>query len=168
MAGKDVSHFVQKQLRDRDEPVTPEESFAVAKAIKEQLCYTCPDVLAEFQKYDAVPNENFKNYVLKNGSSIDVGYERFLAPEIFFNPEMIGNDTTKPLPELVDDVIQSCPIDGRRGLYNVRRRVVFFLLLEHRFIWWIDVVQGFPEASSERYSRHCGDSFGIHDCITNG
>lgn len=108
--------------------MSPEESFAVAKAIKEQLCYTCPDILAEFQKYDSAPKENFKKHTLKNGSSVDVGYERFLAPEVFFNPEMIGNDTTKPLPELVDEVIQSCPIDGRRGLYNVLDVISFFTI----------------------------------------
>lgn len=51
--------------------------------------------------------------------SIDVGYERFLAPEIFFNPEIYSSDFLTPLPEIVDDVIQSSPIDVRRGLYKV-------------------------------------------------
>ena len=51
--------------------------------------------------------------------SIDVGYERFLAPEIFFNPEIYSSDFLTPLPEIVDDVIQASPIDVRRGLYKV-------------------------------------------------
>ena len=51
---------------------------------------------------------------------IDVGYERFLAPEIFFNPEIYSSDFLTPLPEIVDDVIQQSPIDVRRGLYKVR------------------------------------------------
>ena len=50
---------------------------------------------------------------------IDVGYERFLAPEIFFNPEIYSSDFLTPLPEIVDDVIQQSPIDVRRGLYKV-------------------------------------------------
>ena len=50
----------------------------------------------------------------------DVGYERFLAPEIFFAPEIYSSDYTTPLPKLVDDTVQMCPIDTRRGLYNVR------------------------------------------------
>ena len=55
---------------------------------------------------------------------VDVGYERFLAPEIFFNPEIASSDFLTPLPEVVDNVIQTSPIDVRRGLYNVS-----FLLL---------------------------------------
>lgn len=52
--------------------------------------------------------------------TVDVGYERFLAPEIFFNPEIYSSDFITPLPEIVDDVIQASPIDVRRGLYKVR------------------------------------------------
>ena len=52
--------------------------------------------------------------------SVDVGYERFLAPEIFFNPEIFSSEFLTPLPDIVDDVIQSSPIDVRRGLYKVR------------------------------------------------
>lgn len=51
---------------------------------------------------------------------VDVGYERFLAPEIFFNPEIYSSDFLTPLPEIVDGVIQASPIDVRRGLYKVR------------------------------------------------
>ncbi len=51
--------------------------------------------------------------------SVDVGYERFLAPEIFFNPEIASSDFLTPLPEVVDSVIQQSPIDVRRGLYKV-------------------------------------------------
>ena len=50
--------------------------------------------------------------------TVDVGYERFLAPEIFFNPEIASSDFLTPLPEVVDQVIQTSPIDVRRGLYK--------------------------------------------------
>src|SRR3984885_15289692 len=50
--------------------------------------------------------------------SIDVGYERFLIPEVFFNPEIYSSDFLTPLPIVVDGVIQSSPIDVRRGLYK--------------------------------------------------
>jgi len=49
---------------------------------------------------------------------VDIGYERFLGPEIFFNPEIASSDFLTPLPEIVDQVIQSSPIDTRRGLYK--------------------------------------------------
>lgn len=53
---------------------------------------------------------------------MDVGYERFLAPEIFFNPEIYSSDFLVPLPEIVDNVVQQSPIDVRRGLYKVCQR----------------------------------------------
>ena len=32
--------------------------------------------------------------------SADVAYERFLAPEVFFQPEIYSSDFTTPLPEV--------------------------------------------------------------------
>merc|ERR1712096_86574 len=50
--------------------------------------------------------------------TIDVGYERFLVPEIFFHPEIYSSDYLTPLPDVIDSSVQACPIDVRRGLYN--------------------------------------------------
>lgn len=49
---------------------------------------------------------------------VDVGYERFLAPEMFFHPEFVHADWQKPIEEVVDDAIQSCPVEYRIALYN--------------------------------------------------
>ena len=48
----------------------------------------------------------------------DVAYERFLGPEIFFNPEIANPDYTTPVPLVIDQTIQGSPIDCRRGLYR--------------------------------------------------
>ena len=48
----------------------------------------------------------------------DVAYERFLGPEIFFNPEIANPDYTTPVPLVIDQTIQGSPIDCRRGLYK--------------------------------------------------
>uniref|UniRef100_A0A915KIY1 Dynactin subunit 5 n=1 Tax=Romanomermis culicivorax TaxID=13658 RepID=A0A915KIY1_ROMCU len=77
----------------------------------------------EFQKYDTEPTKWIKRYnstnnITKQPFSVDVGYERFLGPEIFFHPEFANPDYTTPLSETVDSIIQQCPIDVRRGLYN--------------------------------------------------
>lgn len=47
-----------------------------------------------------------------------MGYERFLGPEMFFHPEFVTNEWSKPLDEVIDDAIQSSPIDTRRRLYD--------------------------------------------------
>ncbi|KAL1920773.1 uncharacterized protein VTP21DRAFT_11408 [Calcarisporiella thermophila] len=123
IAGRDITHFVQQLLRERGEAIPPEDSQRVAELIKEQYSYVCPDIVKEFKKYDQSPGELFKKYegihsVTQRPYTVDVGFERFLAPEIFFNPEIISSDFLTPLPEVVDGVIQASPIDVRRGLYK--------------------------------------------------
>ena len=58
------------------------------------------------------------NAVTKQPFTVDVGYERFLGPEIFFHPEFANAQYTTPISDVVDEVIQNCPIDARRPLYN--------------------------------------------------
>lgn len=118
IAGRDVTHFVQSLFRERGEP---DSSMKTAEKVKEEYCYVSPDIVKEFARYDREPDRILQHSVTSpNGRSvtIDVGYERFLAPEIFFNPEIYSSDFLTPLPDIVDGVIQSSPIDVRRGLYK--------------------------------------------------
>ncbi|KAI8871152.1 putative ARP3-actin related protein [Ramicandelaber brevisporus] len=124
IAGKDITLFVQQMLRDHQEQgIPPADSLEIARRIKEEHMYVCQDMAKEFKKYDQEPDRYFKaiemvNSVTRASYTVDVGYERFLAPEIFFNPEIVSSDFLTPLPEVVDGVIQSSPIDVRRGLYK--------------------------------------------------
>jgi len=121
LAGRDVTNFMLKTLRDRGEDMPAQEALNIARKIKESYCYICPDMVKEYLKYDKDPAK-FRKHVFKSekGSvhEIDVGYERFLGPEIFFSPEIFSSDFTTPLPEVVDQTIQACPIDCRRKLYK--------------------------------------------------
>jgi actin-related protein 3 len=123
LAGRDITAFVQQLMRERNEPIPPEHSMEVAKRVKEQYSYVCPDIVKEYAKYDSEPSKWIRQYegihsVTKKPFTCDVGYERFLGPEIFFNPEIFSSDFLTPLPKVVDDTIQTCPIDVRRGLYK--------------------------------------------------
>jgi len=123
LAGRDITAFVQQLMRERTEPIPPEQSLEVAKRVKETYSYVCPDIVKEFAKYDQEPSKWIRQYdgnhlVTKKPFTADVGYERFLGPEIFFNPEVFSSDFLTPLPKVVDDTIQTCPIDVRRGLYK--------------------------------------------------
>ncbi|XP_003742549.1 actin-related protein 3 [Galendromus occidentalis] len=123
IAGRNITYFIQSLLRERETGIPPEQSLETAKAIKERYCYICPDIAREFAKYDKEPDKWFlqyqsTNHVTKQPFGVDVGYERFLGPEIFFHPEFANPDFTTPISEIVDTCIQSCPIDVRRPLYN--------------------------------------------------
>uniref|UniRef100_A0A8C6AHL9 Actin-related protein 3 n=1 Tax=Monodon monoceros TaxID=40151 RepID=A0A8C6AHL9_MONMO len=108
IAGRDITYFIQQLLRDREVGIPPEQSLETAKAIN---------------KYDTNGSKWIKQYtginaISKKEFSIDVGYERVLGPEIFFHPEFANPDFTQPISEVVEEVIQNCPIDVRCPLYN--------------------------------------------------
>ncbi|XP_051666243.1 actin-related protein 3 isoform X1 [Manacus candei] len=123
IAGRDITYFIQQLLREREVGIPPEQSLETAKAVKERFSYVCPDLVKEFNKYDTDGTKWIKQYtginaISKKEFTIDVGYERFLGPEIFFHPEFANPDFTQPISEVVDEVIQNCPIDVRRPLYK--------------------------------------------------
>lgn len=122
LAGRSITEFVLQTLRDRGEHVPADQALDIAKRIKEQHSYICPDLVKEYRKYDEDPSR-FRQYKgkdlrTKKKFTVDVGYERFLGPEMFFSPEIFSDSFSTSLPDLVDNTIQACPIDTRRPLYN--------------------------------------------------
>lgn len=68
-------------------------------SLQERYCYVCPDIAKEFSKFDEDPRKNYLQYtginsVTKKPFNVDVGHERFLGPEIFFNPEVCNSSQT--------------------------------------------------------------------------
>jgi len=122
LAGSHITGFIQQMLLDRNENIPRVDIKSVARTIKEKYCYTCPKIDKEFEKYDKDPANKFRQFEGTDRSgknyTVDVGYERFLGPELFFNPEIFSDEHTTPLSELVDNCIQECPIDARRVLYR--------------------------------------------------
>lgn len=124
LAGRDVTHFVQQLLRDRvDLKLPPELTLEAARRIKEsEYSYVAPNLAREFAAYDRDPSKfptiPIYDAVSKKEYPVQIGYERFLAGEAFFNPELISSEHLTPLPNLVDQVIQACPMDCRRALYG--------------------------------------------------
>merc|ERR1719182_584723 len=123
IAGRSITSFIQHLLREREIGIPPEQSLETAKAIKERYCYMCPNIAKEFNKFDTDPDKYIKQYngvnaITKKEFVVDVGYERFLGPEIFFHPEFANPEFQTSISETVDTVVQGTPIDVRRGLYK--------------------------------------------------
>ena len=55
LAGRDITNFIQLLMRERETSIPPDEAMEVAKRVKEQYCYVCPDMAKEFRKYDDDP-----------------------------------------------------------------------------------------------------------------
>lgn len=123
LAGRDITKFVLERLRERQEPIPSEDITMVAQRVKERYCYIANDMAREFNKYDNdlntyITKHEETNRKLGTKYTIDVGYEKFLGPEIFFRPEIFSSEWTTPLHEVIDQVVWSCPIDTRRALYR--------------------------------------------------
>mmetsp|Transcript_41239 Transcript_41239/g.78788 ORF Transcript_41239/g.78788 Transcript_41239/m.78788 type:complete len:421 (-) Transcript_41239:212-1474(-) len=123
IAGKDLTLFVQQLMRERGEPIPPEDTLEAARRVKEEHSYVCSDIVKEYGKYDTEPDKYLRKLsgVHQRTSQpwqCDVAYERFLGPEVFFQPEIYSSDYLTPLPEVVDQCIQMSPIDTRRALYK--------------------------------------------------
>ncbi|KAL6760177.1 actin family [Haematococcus lacustris] len=149
LGGRDLTQLVQQALRDRGSAVHPDMSWEVARQIKEAHCYVCPSTMTEAAKWAAQPAKYARSHrfldprVGPKEVVLELGTERYLAPELFFTPaghplassqasqdgqSAAGREgegalpsrvpsTRLPLHTLVDQVVQSCPIDTRRALY---------------------------------------------------
>jgi actin-related protein 3 len=99
LAGRDITKFILQQLKDRGEQIPDGDGMEIAQTIKERFGYCCVDMQKEFQKFDKkeeredgtfAQSSKFRRLVHKtlnnNLVEMDVGYERFLGPEMFFHP----------------------------------------------------------------------------------
>lgn len=132
LAGRDITRFIIEMMRERGEKMPIEDGMYVAQQVKEKFGYVCDGSLVEeFKKYDTkrieggkrVQSQEFIRYetegpITKTKIAVDVGYERFLGPEMFFHPEFVSREWSKPIDESIDNAIQSSPIDTRRRLYD--------------------------------------------------
>lgn len=131
IAGREITHYLQQLFRERPEIATamdPEDTLSFSQYVKEQLGYVCTDPARELARYDADTNGKWISSISwtspRTGKTINdllIGHERFMGPEIFFTPELMSSSASvmnKSLPNMVDEVIQACPIDCRRSLYG--------------------------------------------------
>lgn len=123
IAGRDITNFVLEKLRERNAPIPNEDALYVAQKVKERYCYVCKDMDTEFNAYDDEPLTHFKLHRERHRKTsqfyqFEMGYEQFLGPEVFFSPDIFSTTHTTPLPQVVHEVIQSCPVDVRKALYR--------------------------------------------------
>lgn len=100
LAGSNITEFTMNMLKDRGENINSEDVKAEAQKIKEKYAYVCDDLVEEFKKFDTpiqgtnggwALNNKFKKHLYKPtkgqaSREVDIGYERFLGPEMFFHP----------------------------------------------------------------------------------
>lgn len=120
LAGRDVSAVLQTLLANRA-PHAVHVDVETAREMKERLCFVSPPGQCTSptsdQETEVGKAKVSRSYTLPNGDSIEVGEERFRAPEVLFQPSLIGSERLG-LPALVHKSLSACPIDVRSSLYE--------------------------------------------------
>jgi len=115
LAGRDITNYLQRLLRQKGHAFSTGAEKEIVRDIKEKLCYVALNPEKEILLAKRVSGME-KVYMLPDGETITIGVERFLAPEVFFNPSVIGKEL-QPLDDLIVNAIKECDVDLRRDLY---------------------------------------------------
>ena len=108
LGGKEVTEYLQYLLNKKGYELNNSDGFQITKKIKEELC-----------EINNNNNDNLKNinYKLPDDSIIEIGQERFLAPEILFNP-LLREYEYPGIPEILSESINKTNVDLKLQLYG--------------------------------------------------
>ncbi|KAL6451281.1 Actin-2 [Candida maltosa Xu316] len=117
IAGRDITESLSFNIR-RMSGISMRSSseMEIVRLIKEQCCFISKDP-ARDEKGNNQSSDLFSSYKLPDGHEIQLGVERFRAPEILFNPQLIG-DESPGLHELTSLSIAKTDLDLRSTLYQ--------------------------------------------------
>ena len=116
LAGRDITKYVMRILMESGWTFSSSADQEIVRDIKEHLCYVALDYEQELSMATASTKLE-KEYELPDGQRLIMGAERFRAPEILFQPSMIGMD----VPGIVETTYNSiigCDFDIRKSLYE--------------------------------------------------
>lgn len=124
IAGRDITESLSFNIR-RMSGISMKSSseLEIVRLMKEQCCFVSKDPVRDEKIYGShysrnnQNNELFSTYKLPDGHEIQLGVERFRAPEILFNPQLIG-DESPGLHELTSLAISKTDLDLRPILYQ--------------------------------------------------
>eukprot|EP01071_Lankesteria_metandrocarpae_P000237 Lankesteria_metandrocarpae@DN10375_c0_g1_i1.p1 len=121
VAGRDVTHYLCQHLRRIGHVFHTSAEMEIVRSIKESTCYIAfnPHKEDHDEHNKAVVNASQSGYpyTLPDGTQIIVGPERYRAPEIMFNPAIIGLEYAGIHEQLGMSIAKS-DLDLRKTLYS--------------------------------------------------
>ena len=116
VAGRDVTKELQLLLRKSGMAFTTTAECDLVKNMKEDVCFVSPMQNASKKEGSSV-DEAKTTYQLPDGQVVDISSERYSAPEILFNPTLIGSEEMGVADTLVSSIMKS-DLDLRPTLFT--------------------------------------------------
>lgn len=112
LGGKDLTLYLQDSLRKRSRHSSVAEEIEWVQWVKERGCQVAADCESAAKSVETkevkLPDDN---------TVVTLGAERYLTPEILFNPEMIGKDL-QGLHKYTAECICKCEQEIKKELYK--------------------------------------------------
>ncbi|KAM7446029.1 hypothetical protein ABFA07_005638 [Porites harrisoni] len=111
LAGRHVTNHLGSLLKHRGCSFTTTDELEILRKIKEQFCYVATDFELELSTADS----NTTSYELPDGHCVDVGSERFQAPEYLFRDIVLtgGSSLFSGIQKRMEKEIQSLEVSLR-------------------------------------------------------
>ncbi|KAF3940294.1 Actin-2 [Dactylella cylindrospora] len=117
VAGRDVTEHLQTLLRKSGAVFHTSAEKEVVRLIKEKTSYIAIDPKKEEKEWAGGGVGKIEDYKLPDGNVLKLGAERFRAPEILFDPEIIGLEY-QGIHQILVDAISRTDMDLRKSLYG--------------------------------------------------
>jgi centractin len=113
VAGRDVTRHLQLQLRRAGLCLTTTAESDLAKTVKEDVCFLTPTPVAD----DATEKDSKTLYQLPDGQTVTLSSERYQAPNVLFDPSLVGSEEPGAADVLVNSIMKS-DMDLRSKLFS--------------------------------------------------
>lgn len=120
VAGRDVTEHMQLLLRKSGHVFHTSAEKEIVRLMKEKVTYVAKDPRKEEKDWSSgmwKADGKEVSYELPDGKKIKIGAERFRAPEIMFEPEIIGLEYSG-VHQMVFDSINRADMDLRKNLFS--------------------------------------------------
>ena len=112
IAGRHITEYLIKLLQRKGYSFNSSADFELVREIKEKYCFVSCDIDSD-RKLDAETTYYNSIHKLPDGRKIRISNEKFEAPEILFNPNLIKNESPGVHEMLFDS------INVRNFLFNI-------------------------------------------------
>ena len=117
IAGRSITNYLQILLRRNGRVFTTSSELEVVRQIKENCCVVAFNPAEQEKQHQQQQATSTFPYQLPDGSVVELGPETFRAPEVLFQPELVGSESRGVQDCLVGSVMQA-DLDLRRVLFS--------------------------------------------------